>query len=623
MGYQVKFGENNLHEYCHVLNVTRSIMPSRNNLSKSIPSIHGSYYTGYRFSERQITLDVAIITKDRKLYMEEVSKLAEILNVSEPQELIIDDEPYKMYYAVPDGATELSKFATTGKCSITFVCHDPIAYSAYWNTYEGVGKTIGMTSYGNVETSPIVDVDFNKNACFFQLTNPKGQTVLIGQPKSSTSTTTSLSDIAVTDDCSDVSTFTSLSETLLDVGNIARGTFSKSPDTDAIICRDYGDAVEGKWTGASFKKQLSKEIQDFEVEVSVVFSSQGQNYVAPQPAPPVPQPTPPAPPSKPSNPTTPPSTKCLGTYKVVNCGGLWINKTADTSQPLYAMAPGTYIYPTEIRGNWAKHTHSNKWNTFTGWSSMKYLQKVSDSQIKTASTNARNTYADEQVGKLEVYGFDKNGIKLFKFEISDTNEYYEYVDPTIYIGATKVAHDNKNTPSARQENGTSVASGVFGDFNDFKGKLIVKRETNSQGQQLWTCSINKIENGKVVAKIETNNSISSIAYPTGKLAYLGFYIGRYDSKDCVDVIGVTNVTVRNLNYKTDSTIDGNVEIFKSGDHMQIDFETGLVTINDLPALTHIDIGSEFFDIPPGYSEIAYRSDDSSAVVACGFKDRFV
>lgn len=621
MGYKVKFGNENLDEHCLVLNVIRSVTPSRSNFSKSIPSIHGSYYTGYRFNEKQITLEVAIITKNKSEYMEKVSKLAEVLNVSTPQEMIIDDEPYKIYYAVPDGDTNIDKFATTGKCSINFICHDPIAYSEYWNTYEGINKTIGVTSYGNVDAFPIIDVDFTAKSCFFQATNPKGKTVLIGTPKSSTSSNTSLSDVVLSDNCEDVTTFTALSQSLLDSGNIANGVYEKSQN-NGITCKSYGDEVAKKWTGASFKRQLSKEVEDFEAEISVVFSSQGQNYVPPAPQPPVPQRPPSTPSSKPSNPTNTPSGNCLGTYKVVNCGGLWINSTPSTAGPLYAMAPGTYVYPTEISGNWAKHTHSNKWNTFTGWSSMKYLQKISNTRVREVYSQSR-AYADEQVGKLEIYGFDKNGAKLFKVDISDTNEYYEYVDPAIYIGNTKVAHDNKNTPSVRKEGGNSVASGVFGDFNDFEGKVIIKRETNSKGQQLWKCSINKVVNGKVVAKIETNNSITNSAYPKGKLAYLGFYISRYDSKEPVSIIGVKNIIVRNLNYKTDEAISGNIEIFKPGDHMQIDFSTGLVTINDLPALTHVDIGSEFFSVPPGYSEIAYRSDDSNAAVICGFKDRFI
>ena len=619
MGYKVRFGENNLEDYCMVLNVSRSIMPSRTNLSKSIPSINGSYYTGCRYNERLITLDVGLIGTSNSDYMEKVGKLAEILNVSSPEELVIGDEPYKVYYAVPDGATDLSKFATTGQASISFICHDPIAYSAYWNTYTSQGKIIPMTSYGNVETYPVIDVDFKDDACFFQVTNPTGATVLIGQPKDATKTTVAPSSIVINDACTNSTTFTALSQTLLD-DRLITGTYSVGLNGSAIVCTNYGTSQEGKWTGAAFKRQLPSAVKDFEVEIDVTLSSQGKNYVAETP---VPQPTPPTPPSKPANPTTPPATTSLGTYKVVNCGGLYINATADTSQPLYAMAPGTYIYPTEIKNGWAKHTHSNKWNTFTGWSSMKYLQKVSSTGKSLLASTRAAEYADEQLGMIEVYGYDANGAKLFKFMVADMTAYFEYVDPRIYIGSKLVAEDGKNTPAARTKDGKTVASGVFGDFNDFTGKLLIKRETNSKGQQLWTCSINKIVNGKTTASIKTSNSISNSAYPTGDLSYLGFFIGRYGAYDAVTTAGVNNIKVKNLNYKSDQVITGNAITFKKGEHLQIDFATGDVTIDDKSALTDLDIGSEFFTIPPGYSEIAWRTDDAKASVVCGFQDKFI
>lgn len=622
MGYSVRFGEVQLENYCKVLNVSRSVMPTRTNISKTISSIHGSYYTGYRYGERLISFEVGLVGNSKTSYMEKVSKLAEVLNVSTPQELVIDDEPYKIYYAVPNGNADLSKFANTGKTTISFICNDPMAYSAYWNTYESIGRTVKMTSYGNVETYPIFDIDFKNDACFFQITNPSGATVLIGQPKDTTQPNVQPTTLVVDDSCTDSTGFGALSQTLLDTNRTVTGSYGVGLNGSAIICTNYGTDSENKWTGAAFKKQMSQELDSFEVEVDVTFSSQGKNYVEEKP---IPQPTPPAPPAKPSNPTTTPSTNSLGTYKVVNCGGLWINRDANPDTPLYPMAPGTYIYPTEIKNGWAKHTHSNPWNTFTGWSSMNYLQKISSSKVtqKMTTQAGEPVYADEQVGTLEVYGYDKNGTKLFKFAIEDTSEFYEYVDPKIYIGSTQVAHDGKNTPTPRQQDSKSVASGVFGDFNDFSGKLLIRRETNSRGQQLWTCSINKIVNGKITAKIETSNSISNSKFPTGKLSYLGFYIGKYGSNEAVSSVGVNNVKVKNLNYKIDQSISGNVVTFKKGDHLQINFETGLVTINDKLALTDLDIGSEFFAIPPGYSEVAWRTDDTAAKVICGFQDKFI
>lgn len=634
MKYIVTFNDYKLNDYCTVLNIKRSLLPERSNFSKQIPTMNGSHFTGFKYLERTITVEVAIIANTRESYINQVSNLANILDVKRPAELIISDEPYKKYYAVLDGSTDLTKKYQTGTVELTFICHNPLATSVYWNTYQpDTDGVFSVESYGTADTYPVIDVDFKSKGCFFQLTNPKGQTVLIGAPKKATEPSYPSNDIVIDDNCDSSTTMTSIAESLLDSNRKITGQYGVGLNGSAIICTNFGSVEEEKWSGSAFKRNLGENVSEFEVVVDVIFSSQGENYVAPPPAPPPPAPEPePTPPSKPPVVPTPPPPVSLGTYKVVNCGGLWINATADISQPLYPMAPNTLIYPTEISNGWAKHTHSNKWNTFTGWSSMKYLQKVSDSGRSLKNKNETTTfasrkYADEQLGIIEIYGFDQNGAKLFKMEISDSSPYYEYVDPKIYIGSSLVLHDNKNTPSARKETiddkEQEVASGVFGDYNDFDGQFVVKKEKNSNGQEFWSCEIRKVSNGRLITGMTTSNQLSNGSYPKGDLNYIGVFIGKYGSNPETSVMAVKNIKVKRLNMKTDQVVNGNIEIFNPKDHMQIDFSTGLVTLNDQPILSKIDIGSEFFTIPSGSSQFIYKTDSVGATAVCGFKDRFI
>ena len=628
MGYNVNFAGQDLSQYCKILNVQRSVLPPRTNYSKSIPSMNGSQYTGYHYGERTVTLEI-VINKDKGKteYLNNIKNLASLLDVKNPSKLYIDDEPDKYYYAILDGETDISQEVLAGTAEITFICFDPLLYSDTWKTFgASADNVISIKNEGTANAKMIMDIDFNNDACFFQSTNNLGETVLVGQPRKITNDTISVTDILVNDDCTTTTTMTSLSSSLLDSGREVTGNFGVDGG-DGIICTNYGTSADNKWTGVSFKRNLGANISEFEVSIDFIFTSNGKNYVKPvEPTKPV---TPP--PSSPS--VTVPSTS-LGTYKVVNCGGLWINKDANTSTPLYAMAPGTYIYPTEFSGNWAKHTHSNKWNTFTGWSSMKYLQKISDKKItkdSSISTYA-DEYAEDQIGLLEVYGFDQNGAKLFKMEVSDTNEYYEYVDPVIYVGTTKILDDGKNTPTPRKvttkdssnkEVTTEAASGVFGDWNDIDGKLVIKREKNSNGDFLWSAYVYKYENGKVIRTMSTVNSLVSSSYPKGQLNYLGFYIGRYGSNTPVDLIKIKNISVRRLNLLTDIPVLDNQIIFKAGDHLQLDFENGQVYLNGKDYLTNLDIGSEFFDIPPGEHQIAILSDDRNIAVCSGIQERFI
>ena len=121
----------------------------------------------------------------------------------------------------------------------------------------------------------------------------------------------------------------------------------------------------------------------------------------------------------------------------------------------------------------------------------------------------------------------------------------------------------------------------------------------------------------------TSNSLSNDAYPKGQLNYLGFYIGRYGTNSTMSVAGIKNIEVKRLNMKIDEVATGNTSIFDEGDHLQIDFNNGLVTLNQRPFLTNIDIGSEFFTIPTGTSQIITASDDEDAVVLCGIQEKFI
>lgn len=630
--YLVNFAGNELSELCKIEKINRTLLPSRENFSKQIPTMHGSHYTGYRYGERVIELEIGLVYSSPQEYLQKIRKLAEVLDVANPSKLILSDEPDKYYYAVPNGETSLEKLFNKGaKATISFICHDPIAYSLEWKTFTPDNKkNIAISNEGTSEAYPIVDVDFRTNSCFLQITNNKGQTVLIGQPKDSTKPVVALTDVVVNDNCSSASTFTTISESLLDTDRRIVGHYGVGYNGNGMVCTNYGSGEEDKWNGAGFKRNLGANLDEFEVEIDLVFSSEGKNYTVP-PTPP----TPPPPPT-PSNPN-PPTTNTYGTYKVVNCGGLWINATPDTSQPLYAMSPNTLIYPTEISNGWAKHTHSNPWNTFTGWSSMKYLTKVSDSIIKSASVDSEiatvEEFAEDEIGLLEVYGFDQNGAKLFKMEVSDTNEYYEYVEPKVYIGNNLVLDDGKNCPSPRKidvkdDDGKvtgqrEVESGVFGEWNDLVGKIVIRREKNASGTYLWTSTVYRYKNGQIVNSMTTRNALSNTTYPKGALNYLGFYIGRFGKIRPVDLMVIDNVKVRRLNMKTDQTINSNLEIFKKNDHLQVDFSKGLVTLNNQVFLTSVDIGSEFFSIPSGKSQVAVRTDDARAVVCLGIQERFI
>lgn len=603
--WEITYNGHKLGDYCNITNVSKSILPQRTNKSKEIPSSHGSYYLGYKYGERIINIDIYIDSKDKNDYTKKVRDLSYILDVEEPKKMQINDDEGKYVFAVLNGGTDLEKKIRTGKTTLNFVCFDPTIYSDKWNCFTPNEKgIITLKNNSNYKTYQSIGATFKNKACFFQVTNKKGETVLVGAPKQVGKSTSAESDLVVDDNCQSKSTFTSISDNSFPSQYGKDGSYEVGLNGNGIVCSNYGSGDD--WHGCAFKRNLGTDVEEFEVEIDVVMSSQGENYKIPQPQPLPPQ----APPNTTGN--------CLGTYKVVNCGGLWINRTPSTKEPIYAMAPGDIIYPEEVQGIWMKHTFKNRLGqVYTGWSSSRYLKKISDDGRK--NSNFDDDYAERQLGNMMIIGYDKNGTPLFENWIYDASTYFECNEPSVWIGNRRVLYEEAN--GVRQPDGG--ASGAIGRFNDFNGKFIVKREKNKAGRHLWSATVNKIEGGKIVASIGTDNVLCSSDFPTGKLNHIGVFIGQWKDYKPMSVMAVTNIKVRKLNYKTDAEVVGNVTLFNPGDDLQIDFASGEVTINGINYIEKLDIGSNFFETPSGESQVIVRSDDEGVIVSSSIQERYI
>ena len=617
MSYRVEFGGEILSNYCTILNVTREILPSRENYNKKIPNMHGSYYTGFSYEEKIITLEVAIVAISKIDYMQKIRKLAGVLDIKSPTRLFISDEPNLYSYAIPNGKVNLDKKKYTGSIEIEFVCHNPFAYSKRWQSALSDSRGVfTIENQGTADTNLYVGVNFKKPACFFQCTNPKGETVLIGKPKDETKSTTSIATNVVSDNCTSSSGFTSIAESLLDTNRKTTGHYGVGYNGNGIVCTNYGSGQENMWNGAGFKKQINGNISEFEVVVDFVFSSNGKEHIVP-PTPPVPPPPP-----TPENPNPQPS---YGDHRVTAKIGLNVRTGRGINFPIVTSMPYNHVtHVYRIENDWCEVKHNDK----IGWCDKKYMAKVVKSQ-----SSRENEYGERQLGILEIYGFDNSGAKLFKFMVSDTNEFYEFVQPQGDIGGIRVVDDNRTCPAPNKEDildddgkvtgNQEVTSGAFGDWNDFVGKAIVTRQKNGAGSYLWNITMYKYINGNLAKTLGTGNFISSSDYPIGDLNYLGFFIGTRNNSQPMDIVAITNIEVQRYNVNTDSNVETNLEIFKANDELQINFENGLVTLNGKPILTNIDIGTEFFTLPSGRSQVVCRTDDTSADIVCGFQPRFL
>lgn len=239
-------------------------------------------------------------------------------------------------------------------------------------------------------------------------------------------------------------------------------------------------------------------------------------------------------------------------------------------------------------------------------------------------------YADDKDGIIELYGFDVNGKKLFKFGMFDDNKYYEYTYPMAQIGNRTVLKDNTKVPPPKHlkpgsENGDYVVkttyymSGELGDWNGFWGTWELTRK-KVKGKYVWEVSVKKIKDGKIV-KTSKRLNIKYSDLPTEKLSYFALYMGTTNKLSNASGMALTHLEVHELNPESET--EENIAYFEEGDILDLDFESGTAYLNHENRTDLIDVGSDFFDIETGTNNIKIVSDDTDNVTSAVIKEKWI
>lgn len=608
MGYKIEFAGTKLHEIVQISRVNTSILPSRENFTRSIPAYNGSILSGFKYTERIISVDVGIPTSTREDFTSTIQKLAYALDVSSPSKLIINNSNI-VYYAVIDGSTDISKMYNTGTTTINFICHDPVGYeNGYSSVVMDSSKMFKFTDMGTYSSYPILGFKFSKPSTFLYLTNEKSEVMMIGSKNDSTLPTIKPSPIVVGDDCTDSSTFTNGGNVTVSDNRVVGGNFGVGNQGHSIVATSYGNDVENKWTGTTFRKNIGKNLEQFEVRVNLSFSSQGKNFEI-------------------LNPTD--------LVRVVRKSGTYLYKESNfNSATLLHIPYGTDLNILKMGTN---RSCQVKYNGKTGWVDTNDIGRIQINkklQTKVASADARATYADEQMGLIEACGYDSSGQILFRFHIRDNNKYFEHVMPEIYIKDKLYLHSNTTIPqphkvTEKNEDGkptgeVEIPSGAFGVWNDYTGTFTIRRKKLPNGKFRWWAKINRTQDGvNVSQEIDMGAGVINDSLPKGDLNHIIFYIAKYDGADPVSVMAINHVTVIDI-----SNEDGNVEeevnteIFEKGDLLEIDFEKCTVKLNNENFIHKLSIDSQFFSVNKN-SRIIVKSDDTGINGTCSYRKRYI
>jgi predicted phage tail component-like protein len=246
--------------------VTFSVLPPSQITQLDIPLTSGAYFINQKHGVRTFAVDYTIKAANSSSVMYAADDLAVWLNHKTPQPLVFRDKPDQTYYAIVDGATDLSKFGQSGKGQLTFVCLDPHAYGLE-RTYSFNPLTtdpIIVFNNGNQKTGSEMEMTFTKNVTDFAIVTDTDM-LYFGEPFDATvKTPTNLKPRVLSDGLDSTSGWT---EGITVDGGVVAGTLVSNGYSFSQFEKNYG--VGSGWHGGSMIKSLGKQVQDFTCEATI------------------------------------------------------------------------------------------------------------------------------------------------------------------------------------------------------------------------------------------------------------------------------------------------------------------------------------------------------------------
>lgn len=234
----------------------------------AVSGLPGSLLESTTTEIRTIEIPVTIVGKDRF----EVRKLEEDLSAwlihDEPKELVFDDEPDRVYYALVDGSIDIEDVANFGRGTLRFICPDPYKYGPEKEvTFE---SSASFDVEGTVETEPVIEVTLNGDTEYVAVSN--GTDInMVGFPAKQEETPVQ----------AETQIFKTSGENLIGWTNSSQESLGDAPMTGVLksdgnhfYTDDYGQDSYS-WHGPAMKTSLPEPLTDFRFEIGFLMRKTG------------------------------------------------------------------------------------------------------------------------------------------------------------------------------------------------------------------------------------------------------------------------------------------------------------------------------------------------------------
>ena len=228
----------------------------------TVPGLPGGYLTDTVTNPRQIEVPVLIKANSFPDLQKLKEDLAGWLVTDTPQELIFDDEPDRVYFAVVDESLDLEEIVKWGHGTIKFLCPDPYKYGP---EKEAIfpSDVVSLPYNGTAPGDPVFELEVLQPVTFAMIQNQNEEYMMIGKPVDVTDTPYTKYERVFYSDADTLTGWTTAAPGEID------GNIDGEMETNGIRFQAKSYGTGSTWHGPAIKTSLPEVLKDFRLTAFV------------------------------------------------------------------------------------------------------------------------------------------------------------------------------------------------------------------------------------------------------------------------------------------------------------------------------------------------------------------
>ncbi|UYL94202.1 distal tail protein [Geobacillus phage vB_GthS_PT9.1] len=224
----------------------------------TVPRKPGAYLQGVETSVREIEVPIGLVAESIGDLQKMKEDLAAWLVTDEPKELIFEDEPDRIYYAIVDETLDLEEIVRIGQGTIRFVCPDPYKYG-FEKEASFPSDVVSLNYEGTAPGDPVFELEVVEPVTFAMIQNQDEEYMMIGRPAEVTTPIVNTKTLLLYENGETIGSWTPATP---EMEGGSQGTIGY--DGAGITAPNYGTGTG--YHGPSVFKEVPPT-QDFEIEL--------------------------------------------------------------------------------------------------------------------------------------------------------------------------------------------------------------------------------------------------------------------------------------------------------------------------------------------------------------------